>query len=94
MKPKNPKNLSHQAARMIMLGALLTLPAASVALAQGTQQERSDCMGDAFKFCGSDIPNVDAIEACLKSNLNQLSPECRTEFEPTSRSRMKREHFG
>jgi hypothetical protein len=80
-------------ARRFMLGALLSIPAASVALAQGTQQERSDCMGDAFKFCGSAIPNVEAIEACLKSNLNELSPLCRTEFEPTSRSRMKREHF-
>jgi hypothetical protein len=82
-----------RAVGLAMLGALLSVPAASVALAQGTQQERSDCMGDAFKFCASDIPNVEAIEACLKGNLNELSPSCRTEFEPTSRSRMKREHF-
>jgi hypothetical protein len=80
-------------AGLVMLGALLSLPAVSVAQAQGTQQERSDCMGDAFKFCASAIPNVEAIEACLKGNLNELSPSCRTEFEPSGRSRMKREHF-
>ena len=31
---------------------------ATGALAQGTPQERSDCTGDAFQFCGSVIPNV------------------------------------
>lgn len=63
------------------------------ALAQGTAQERSACMGDAFKFCGSDIPDVSRIEACLKSKVNQLSPACKVEFEPNGKTRMHRSHF-
>ncbi len=63
------------------------------ALAQGTAEERSACMGDAFKFCGSDIPDVSRIEACLKSKVNQLSPGCKAEFEPNGHTKMRRSHF-
>jgi hypothetical protein len=46
---------------------LLTLIAAvAPAYAQGAAQERSDCMGDAFRFCSSDIPFVSEIEDCLR----------------------------
>jgi hypothetical protein len=90
----NLKEISRKAAVLAVFGALLAAPAATGALAQGTPQERSDCMGDAFQFCGSAIPDVPRIEACLKANVNQLSPACRSEFEPTGRSRLKPEHFG
>ena len=50
-------------------------------------------MGDAFRFCLSDIPNVSEIEACLKSREAELDPACRAEFQPTGRTRMRREHF-
>ncbi len=86
------KKFSRKAAGLAVFGALLAAPATG-ALAQGTPQERSDCTGDAFQFCGSVIPNVPQIEACLKANINQLSPACRSEFEPTGRSRLKPEHF-
>jgi hypothetical protein len=65
----------------------------SPAWAQGTPQERSACMGDAFKFCLSDIPNVSAIEGCLKRNEPELSPACREEFRPDGRSRLREEYF-
>ena len=67
--------------------------AAAPALAQGTAQERSACMGDAFKFCSADIPNVSAIEACLAKNVRDLSPACRAEFQPASKTKIRREHF-
>jgi len=68
--------------------------AAAPALAQGTAEQRSDCMGDAFKFCSADIPNVTAIEACLFRNEKQLTPACRAEFHPTTkRTRIRQEHF-
>jgi hypothetical protein len=80
----------------IALLAFITLaaltPAPSV-LAQGTSQQRSDCMADAFKFCSSDIPFVSKIEACLESNMNQLSPACRSEFAPAKKTRLRAEHF-
>jgi hypothetical protein len=71
----------------------LVLSLAGPAQAQGTAQERSACMGDAFRFCSGDIPNVPKIEACLKSKVNQLSPACRAEFEPSGKSKMHRSHF-
>lgn len=71
--------------------ALLSGPA----LAQGTSEQRSACMGDAFKFCSSDIPNVSKIEACLIKNLGQLSKGCQEEFHrpPEGRTRLTAEHF-
>lgn len=61
--------------------------------AQGTAEERSACMGDAFKYCGSDIPNVSKIEACLKANIGKLKPACRAEFEPAGRTKLHSSHF-
>lgn len=76
--------------------ALLVLAAMahpSATLAQGTEQQRSDCMGDAFRLCSSDIPFVSKIEACLQSNLSQLSPACRSEFAPSKKTKLRPEHF-
>ena len=63
------------------------------ARAQGTAEERSACMGDAFRFCASDIPNVSEIEACLIRNRPQLTPACSAEFAATGKTKMKSEHF-
>jgi hypothetical protein len=75
-------------------GLLATLVVSAPVLAQGTAEERSACMGDAFRFCLSDIPNVAEIEACLIKNESQLTPACRAEFAPgTQRTKLRREHF-
>ena len=50
-------------------------------------------MGDAFKFCLSDIPTVSKIEACLEKNEGQLTPACRAEFRPNKKTKMRAEHF-
>lgn len=71
--------------------SLLLLSA--VAWAQGTAQDRSACMGDAFKFCGADIPNVSRIEACLSQNRNGLTPACAAEFQPAGKTNLRSEHF-
>jgi hypothetical protein len=70
---------------------LLSAPAA----AQGTAEERSACMGDAFRFCASDIPIVSKIEACLDGKKSQLSSACRAEFQPAQakKTKLKAEHF-
>jgi hypothetical protein len=67
--------------------------AAVPAAAQGTAEERSACMGDAFKFCFSDIPNVPKIEACMERNKSKLTPACRAEFSPSKKTKMRAEHF-
>lgn len=77
------------AAAMLAL-ALISAPAS----AQGTADQRSACMGDAFQFCAADIPNVSAIEACLIRNDSKLTPACRAEFHPaTKQTKLRREHF-
>jgi hypothetical protein len=79
--------------KLIPLSLLLALAAAPAAWAQGTAQERSDCMGDAMRFCSSDIPFVEEIESCLQQNMARLSPACRREFAQTNTTKLREEHF-
>jgi hypothetical protein len=51
---------------------------------RGTPEQRMACMGDAFRLCSSEIPNVDRIVSCMKREKRQLSVQCREVFEPTS----------
>jgi hypothetical protein len=52
----------------------------SASFAQGTPEQRSACMGDAFRLCSSQIPNVARITACMKTNFSKLSPGCKAVF--------------
>jgi len=79
------------AALLVTAGSAFVL--AAPLSAQGTSEERSSCMGDAFKFCSSDIPHVSKIEACLKANKSKLSPACRAEFEPAGKTKIHSSHF-
>lgn len=65
----------------------------SAVFAQGTSEQRSACMGDAFRFCGADIPNVSKIEACLSQNRAGITPACAAEFQPAQKTLLKPEHF-
>jgi hypothetical protein len=65
----------------------------ATAFAQGTPDQRSACIGDAFRFCGADIPVVTKIEACLSQNRSSLSPACASEFQPAGRTALRPEHF-
>jgi hypothetical protein len=77
---------------LLITGAMLSLPAA--ANAQGTAEERSACIGDAFQFCAPDIPDVSKIEACLSKNKDKLQPACRAEFEqPSGKTRLQARHL-
>jgi hypothetical protein len=79
--------------RSAMSVALLIVVSASPALAQGTAEERSACIGDAFRFCGADIPDVSRIESCLVSNVSLLTPPCKAEFSPAGKSKLHPRHF-
>lgn len=42
--------------------------------------QQQACTGDAFRLCGSDIPDVDRVTACMIRQQAQLSPGCRVFF--------------
>jgi hypothetical protein len=60
--------------------ALVALPATSHAY---TQEEQQACSGDAFRLCGSEIPDIDRVTACMVRNKEQLTPGCRVYFKPS-----------
>jgi hypothetical protein len=39
------------------------------------------CTGDAFRLCGSEIPNISRITACMIKQRTSLSPGCRVVLE-------------
>jgi hypothetical protein len=41
-------------------------------------EARQMCTGDAFRLCGSEIPNVSRITACMMKQRASLSSGCRT----------------
>jgi hypothetical protein len=55
----------------------LGLCGANGTFAQESQQDREACTPDVHEHCGEFIPNRDAIIACLKKKMKQLSPACR-----------------
>ncbi len=48
------------------VAATLLASSSSAGFAQGTPEQRAACMGDVFKFCSSEIPNVAKVTACMK----------------------------
>jgi hypothetical protein len=48
----------------------------SEALAQATMAQQEACQPDVFRLCGSDIPDVSRIVACLRGNESRLSAAC------------------
>jgi hypothetical protein len=48
---------------------------------RGTFEQQMACTPDVWRLCGSAIPDVNRIVACLRSNTPQLSAPCRAVFE-------------
>lgn len=75
--------------RIFQLGLLLTAALSvsiwSTASQAYTPEQQQACTNDAFRLCGSDVPDVDRITACMIRNKSQLSPECRAHFGPDPR---------
>ena len=59
---------------------ILVATSALIVMASGaraeTQQERQACESDAFKVCGTFIPDRDKVFACMVSKKSQLSAPC------------------
>ena len=66
------------------LGATLAIALSSSLLPTSahayTQEEQQACQPDAFRLCGSEIPDVDRVTACMIAKKAQLSPQCRQFF--------------
>ena len=41
------------------------------------EDARTQCTGDAFRLCSSEIPNIPKITACMVKNRTNLSVGCR-----------------
>jgi hypothetical protein len=55
-----------------------------------TMEQQQACMGDAFRLCGSEIPDVDRITTCMIRRHTELSAGCRAQFrapEPVASAR-------
>ncbi|MBV9461210.1 MAG: hypothetical protein JO141_27375 [Bradyrhizobium sp.] len=70
--------------RNVALGVTLTLALSYSLLPTAgnayTQEEQQACQPDAFRLCGSEIPDVDRVTACMIAKKSQLSPQCRQFF--------------
>ena len=64
-------------AKLTVALSFLLLPTAGHAY---TQEEQAACQPDAFRLCGSEIPDVDRVTACMIARKSQLSPQCRAFF--------------
>jgi hypothetical protein len=47
---------------------------------RGTSDQRMSCTPDAFRLCAGYIPDGAKVENCLRQNLSNLSPACRSVF--------------
>ena len=77
--------------------ALLVVGAASVSAQEGpeyrgTQDQQMACMGDVFRLCSSDIPNVSRIVSCLQREKPQLTAACRAVFDQGAPRTAARHH--
>jgi hypothetical protein len=48
---------------------------------RGTLEQQLACTPDVFRLCGSEMPDVNRIVACLRQNTAQLGDACRAVFE-------------
>ena len=62
------------------VSALVAFAALGSLNAAGTVEQQQACFDDAIKLCGSEIPDVQRITACMVRNIDRLSPRCRAQF--------------
>jgi len=64
----------------LMLATALSVSMLPTAGEAYTPEQQAACTDDAFRLCGSDIPDVDRVTACMVRNKDQLTPGCRAHF--------------
>jgi hypothetical protein len=61
---------------ILLLAALGLFSTAAARAEEGTYAQRMACMSDAFRLCSSEIPNADAVKACMIAKKAKLSTAC------------------
>jgi hypothetical protein len=68
--------MSRTTSSIIGAALIVFMLGGGAALAQGTMAEQDACRPDVFWLCGSYIPDVGQIVACLRGNEARLSEAC------------------
>jgi hypothetical protein len=68
--------MSRTTSKIIGAALIVFTLGGGAALAQGTMAEQDACRPDVFRLCGSYIPDVGQIVACLRGNEARLSEAC------------------
>jgi hypothetical protein len=63
-----------------LFAALGLVFAANAGAYEITAAQRAACTPDAFRFCASAIPNVEAVKTCMIANRAKLSAACLAAF--------------
>jgi hypothetical protein len=45
-----------------------------------SMEDVTACSGDAMRLCKDKMPDVDAIESCMKARYEELTPKCKARF--------------
>ena len=88
--------MNRTTSKIISAALIVFTLGAGEALAQATRAQEEACQPDVFRLCGSDIPDVGRIVACLRGNESRLSAACHQVMfaEPTvSEGYASRSHF-
>jgi hypothetical protein len=64
----------------LVAATALTLGLLTTASFAYTQEQQQLCTGDAMRLCGSEIPDVDRVTACMVAKQAQLSDGCKSVF--------------
>lgn len=46
-----------------------------------TIEDVTACSADAMRLCKSKMPDIDAIEGCMKAHYSELRPKCKARFD-------------
>lgn len=71
--------------KVALATALMSGALTGVSRAHTAEQEQL-CSGDALRLCGSEIPDVGRITACMIQKRAQLSRGCQSVFQTQSRA--------
>jgi hypothetical protein len=74
---------------VVLAAALWVLPTAGWSY---TMEQQQACMGDAFRLCSSEIPDISRITACMVRRQTELTPGCRVYFHQQDTLEKPRHH--
>jgi hypothetical protein len=78
---------AHQIARLALVAILGFAAVSNARAAEASYAQRLACTADAFRLCASEMPNSDAVRACMLANKAQLSAGCLATFKKNVASR-------